>query len=92
MGNLRKRITEQTLSSDMRDSLRELKRLQSAYLQWTGKSEQTSFEVDTVSLHVHERIDPATILVSVQKRVKDTKSKSLPDNFPKATDKENLIA
>ncbi|MEK6767253.1 MAG: hypothetical protein AABY49_13650, partial [Planctomycetota bacterium] len=27
-------------------------------LQWTGKAEHTSFEVPTVSLHVHERIDP----------------------------------
>jgi adenine-specific DNA-methyltransferase len=31
-------------------------------LQWAGKTEHTSFEVDTVSLHVHERIDPKTII------------------------------
>lgn len=31
-------------------------------LQWTGKAEHTSFDVDTVSLHVHERIDPLTII------------------------------
>lgn len=37
-------------------------------LQWTGKAERLSFDVDTVSLHVHERIDPATILKSVQKQ------------------------
>ena len=36
-------------------------------LQWTGKTEHTSFEIDTVSLHVHERIDPKTIIESVQK-------------------------
>lgn len=54
----------------MREALEELKRLQSPYLQWAGKAEQTSFEVDTVSLHVHERIDPATILGEVQKRMK----------------------
>src|ERR671938_400701 len=29
-------------------------------LQWSGKREHTSFEIDTVSLHVHERIDPLT--------------------------------
>jgi len=29
-------------------------------LQWAGKAEHTSFEVPTVSLHVHERIDPKT--------------------------------
>ena len=29
---------------------------------WAGKAEHTSFAVPTVSLHVHERIDPRTIL------------------------------
>ncbi len=53
----------------MRDALAELKRLQSPYLNWTGKAERTSFEVDTVSLHVHERIDPASILRGVKKRM-----------------------
>ncbi len=37
-------------------------------LQWAGKSEHTSFEVPTVSLHVHERIDPKTIMEAVKKR------------------------
>lgn len=36
-------------------------------LQWSGKAERTSFEVDTVSLHVHERIQPQTILEAVKK-------------------------
>jgi len=36
-------------------------------LSWTGKAEHTSFEVPTVSLHVHERIDPKTIIESVKK-------------------------
>ena len=34
-------------------------------LQWAGKAERTSFEVDTVSLHVHERVDPMSILAAV---------------------------
>jgi adenine-specific DNA-methyltransferase len=51
----------------MRDALEELKRLQSPYLTWAGKAERTSFEIDTVSLHVHERIDPASILSAVRK-------------------------
>ena len=34
-------------------------------LQWSGKHESTEVEVDTVSLHVHERIDPSTILEKV---------------------------
>ena len=36
-------------------------------LQWTGKKEHTSFDVPTVSLHVHERIDPKTIIKTVKK-------------------------
>ena len=36
-------------------------------LVWAGKAEHTSFEVPTVSLHVHERIDPRSILEAVQK-------------------------
>ena len=37
-------------------------------LVWAGKAERTSFEVETVSLHVHERIDPRTIIEAVRKR------------------------
>jgi len=37
-------------------------------LQWAGKAERTSFEVPTVSLHVHERIDPRTIIEAVRRR------------------------
>jgi adenine-specific DNA-methyltransferase len=36
-------------------------------LQWAGKAEHTSFEVPTVSLHVHGRIDPRTIIEAVKK-------------------------
>jgi adenine-specific DNA-methyltransferase len=35
-------------------------------LQWAGKAEHTSFEIPTVSLHVHERIDPRTIIEAVR--------------------------
>ena len=38
------------------------------YLSWAGKAEHTSFEVPTVSLHVHERIDPRTIIEAARKR------------------------
>lgn len=37
-------------------------------LQWTGKAEHTSFEVPTTSLHVHERIDPRTVIEAVERR------------------------
>jgi adenine-specific DNA-methyltransferase len=36
-------------------------------LVWAGKAEHTSFEVPTVSLHVHERIDPRTIIAAVRR-------------------------
>lgn len=45
-------------------------------LQWAGKTEHTSFEVPTVSLHVHERIDPRTIIEAVKKRNGETASNS----------------
>ena len=31
-------------------------------LQWSGKVEKNELEIDTVSLHVHERIDPKTLI------------------------------
>ena len=37
-------------------------------LQWSGKAERTSFEVPIQSLHVHERIDPCTIIEATRKR------------------------
>ncbi len=36
-------------------------------LVWAGKAEHTNFAVPTVSLHVHERIDPRTIIEAVRK-------------------------
>ncbi len=35
-------------------------------LVWAGKAERLKFEVPTVSLHVHERIDPKTIIGAVR--------------------------
>jgi adenine-specific DNA-methyltransferase len=37
-------------------------------LVWSGKAEHTSFEVPTVSLHVHERIEPRTIIEAVRSK------------------------
>jgi adenine-specific DNA-methyltransferase len=37
-------------------------------LQWSSKAERTSFEVSTVSLHVHERIDPRSIIEAVRRK------------------------
>lgn len=41
-------------------------------LVWAGKAEHTSFEVPTVSLHVHERIDPLTIMGAVRAKNGET--------------------
>ena len=71
--NIEKLIDNALESGDtdrMREALEELKRLQSPYLNWAGKAERTSFDIDTVSLHVHERIDPASILSAVRKAMK----------------------
>ena len=37
-------------------------------LAWAGKAERTAFDVPTVSLHVHERMDPRTIIEATRKR------------------------
>jgi adenine-specific DNA-methyltransferase len=49
-------------------------------LQWAGKAERMSFEVPTVSLHVHERIDPRTIIEAVRKKEEELQ----PSLFEKA--------
>ncbi len=47
-------------------------------LVWAGKAERTSFEVPTVSLHVHERVDPKTIIEAVRTRNANRYGKQLP--------------
>jgi adenine-specific DNA-methyltransferase len=37
-------------------------------LVWTGKAEHSPFAVPTVSLHVHERIDPHTIMEAIRSK------------------------
>ena len=36
-------------------------------LVWAGKAEHTSFDVDTVSLHIHERVSTAAVLRAVRR-------------------------
>ncbi|NLE37224.1 MAG: site-specific DNA-methyltransferase [Pirellulaceae bacterium] len=45
-------------------------------LEWAGKAERVSFEVPTASLHVHERIDPKSIIRAVRKKNGDGNGKS----------------
>jgi len=67
------RIIDDALASDdpdtMRRALEQLRRQAEPYLNWAGKAERTAFEVDTVSLHVHERIFPETILRAIRRRI-----------------------
>ncbi|AFD00724.1 Adenine specific DNA methylase Mod (type III restriction-modification system) [Methanocella conradii HZ254] len=46
-------------------------------LWWAGKMAHMKFEVPTVSLHVHERIDPLTIIKAVKRKNGDTRQVSL---------------
>src|SRR5216110_874576 len=46
-------------------------------LQWAGKAERTSFEIPTVSLHVHERIDPRSILEAVRRGAVDVRDRGV---------------
>ncbi|MFC1965573.1 site-specific DNA-methyltransferase [Chloroflexota bacterium] len=54
-------------------------------LSWAGKKEGMSFEVQNVSLHIHERIDPMRIVKSFLKPKKQVEQLSLfdePENNP----------
>lgn len=62
---------------EARAALDELKRRQEPYLNWAGKAEHTSFDVPTVSLHVHERIDSRTIIEAVRSRRQTEQDESL---------------
>lgn len=46
-------------------------------LEWAGKAERTSFEVPVVSLHVHERIEPSTIIEATRRRGAEPRSEQL---------------
>lgn len=56
-------------------------------LVWAGKAERTSFEIPTVSLHVHERIDPKTIIEAVRAKPEDNDATAQLPLFERA--KEN---
>ncbi len=59
------------------------------FLSWAGKAEGNSFEVQNVSLHIHERIDPQRVIKAfVQDKKKDERQISLfeqPENDPPLT-------
>jgi len=60
-------------------------------LQWSGKTENSEFDVDTVSLHVHERIDPLTIIEKAMKEHNQVQQSlfhyfEMPENNPPLRD------
>tara|TARA_Y100000590_G_scaffold6069_1_gene8057 strand:- start:530 stop:3115 length:2586 start_codon:yes stop_codon:yes gene_type:complete len=60
-------------------------------LQWSGKTENSEFDVDTVSLHVHEKIDPLTIIEKTLKNHKQIQQSlfhyfDMPENNPPLRD------
>jgi adenine-specific DNA-methyltransferase len=57
-------------------------------LSWAGKAEGMSFDVDTVSLHIHERIDPKRIIKQVLKNTDEAKENIQPSLFEQPS--ENL--
>ena len=56
-------------------------------LVWAGKEENSALTVDTVSLHVHERIDPYTIIEAVRNKESFVEQTSL---FAKPTENPPL--
>jgi adenine-specific DNA-methyltransferase len=50
------------LTADESIQLAEALRTQEPWLEWAGKREKRSFDVDPVALHIHERVSPQAIL------------------------------
>ena len=50
-------------------------------LEWTGKKERDQISVDTVSLHVHEKIDSKTLIDKIKLKEEEKKTKNIQLNF-----------
>jgi len=77
---MRKNIPEVGLVSSVTDKVEEKKKYVfdpylDPQLQWSGKVEKNELEVDTVSLHVHEKIDPKTLIEKLKKKLEHGVSK-----------------
>jgi len=58
-------------------------------LSWAGKAEGLSFDVDTVSLHIHERIDPKRIIKQVLKKETNSNGNGQPSLFEQPSENFN---
>lgn len=70
----RKNIPEVGLVSSATDKVEGVKKYKfdsylDPYLEWTGKAEKDELNIDTVSLHVHERIDPKTLIEKLKLKI-----------------------
>ena len=68
----RKNIPEVGLVSSVTDKVENSKKYEfdpylNPELNWSGKKEENYLEIDTVSLHVHERIDPKSLIEKLKK-------------------------
>jgi len=78
----RKNIPEVGLVSSVTDKTFEKKKYKfdpflDPQLNWSGKLEKNELNIDTVSLHVHERIDPKTLIDKLKSKEKDVESVQL---------------
>ena len=64
----------------LKDVLIKLEKKQTAYLNWAGKTEHTSFDVPSVSLHIHERIEAMKIIEAVRRTI-ETADKKIQGQF-----------
>jgi len=53
---------KRALTSDEAEMLANALKMQHPWLEWSGKREKKSFEVDPVALHIHERVSTQAIL------------------------------
>jgi adenine-specific DNA-methyltransferase len=59
------------LLNEAEESLRKLKALSKAFLNWAGKAERLSFDVPTLPLFVHERLSTRAILETLKGHKRD---------------------
>ncbi len=81
-GKKRKNIPQVGLVSSVTDKLNGRTKYQhdphiDPYLSWAGKAEGLSFEVQNVSLHIHERIDPKRVIKQFLKEEEQLQEKQL---------------
>ena len=65
----------------LQDAVAALKRMQTPFLNWTGKAERQSFEVPTLPLFVHERLSTAAIIKTLEDHRKRPDQGEMDDLF-----------